>query len=215
MNAAPVIGIIGLSGSGKSHLAKSIVRAHPNILRMTAGRLLKRTLHTTGEKLRTTESDNVRNNQYELVKALANERAGQLERPVLLEAHAFIDNDSELIDVPADVMASLGLAGIILVDAPATAVLRRRLLDSRKRPRRTLAELRSQRRHLRELGETYKSALDIPLLRIDSGNRARAIAFVDAVITHWNSPGLEANEALESNGSEPEMTAFGVPRQGY
>lgn len=188
MNAAPVILIIGLSGCGKSHLAKSIMRARPDILRMTAGSLLKRSFHTTGEKLRMAESDHVRDNQFELASALASERAEQLERPVLLEAHAFIDNDRELVDVPTDVMASLGLAAIILVDAPATAVLRRRSLDTRKRPRRNLTELRMQRRRLRELGERYTSALDIPLLKIDSGNRARAIAFVDAIITSWNSP---------------------------
>ncbi|QCB53933.1 AAA family ATPase [Sphingopyxis sp. PAMC25046] len=188
MNAAPVIAILGLSGSGKSHLAKAIVRARPGILRMTAGSLLRRSFHTTGEKLRTAESDHVRDNQFELASALANERAGQLERPVLLEAHAFIDNDRELVDVPTNVMASLGLAAIILVDAPATAVLKRRSLDKRQRPRRNLTELRLQRRRLRELGEIYASALSIPLLKIDSGNRARAIAFVDAIITSSNSP---------------------------
>lgn len=190
MNAAPVIAILGLSGSGKSHLAKSIMRARPNILRMTAGSLLKQAFHTTGEKLRTAQSDRVRDNQFELASALASERAGQLERPVLLEAHAFIDNDRELVDVPTDVMASLGLAAIILVDAPATAVLGRRSLDTRMRPRRNLTELRMQRRRLRELGERYTSALGIPLLIIDSGSRARAIAFVDAIITSWNSPSM-------------------------
>lgn len=182
MNAAPVIAILGLSGSGKSHLARTIARARPNLLRVTAGGLLRRSFHTTGEKLRTAQSENVRDNQFELANALANERAGQLERPVLLEAHAFIDNDTELVDIPTAVMASLGLAAIILVDAPATAVLERRAGDTRKRPRRSLVELRRQRKRLRELAEVYASALDIPLLRIDSGDRARATSFVDAIL---------------------------------
>lgn len=186
MNAAPIIAILGLSGSGKSHLARTIVRARPSILRVTAGGLLRRSLHTTGEKLRTADSDDVRENQFELAKALAEERAGQCDRPVLLEAHAFIDNDRELVDVPTSVMASLDLSGIILVDVPATTVLERRAIDIRKRPSRSLAELRQQRRKSRGLAEDYASALDIPLIRIDSGDRARALAFIDTILAEYS-----------------------------
>lgn len=188
MNTAPVIAILGLSGSGKSYLARIIARSRPDMLRIQAGALLRRTFHTTGEKLRTAQSDDVRENQFELANALLNERDGQFGRPVLLEAHAFIDNDRELVDVPMAVMASLDLAGIILVDAPATTVLKRRTVDTRVRPRRSLVKLRQQRRRLRELAELYASTLDIPLIRIDSGDRENALVFVDTIIAQSSPP---------------------------
>ncbi|MCW2339161.1 adenylate kinase [Sphingobium sp. B2D3A] len=181
MTKGPVIAILGLSGSGKSYLGRSIVRARPEYLRLSAGGLLRRSFHTTGEKLRTAEGGDVRENQTELVGALAEARVGQWERPVLLEAHSFIDNDRELVDVPVEVMASLELAGIILVDVPAEQIATRRNTDKRKRPQRSLAELKRQCVRSKSLANGYASDLGIPLVAVNSGEKERALAFLDAL----------------------------------
>jgi adenylate kinase len=179
----PVVAILGLSGSGKSYLARSIVRARPEYLRLSAGSLLRRSFHTTGEKLRTAEGEEVRENQIELASALAEARAGQWKRPVLLEAHSFIDNDQELVDVPSEAMASLGLAGIILIDMPAEQIAARRQTDKRKRPQRSLAELKRQRVRSTRLANGYAADLNIPLIAVRSGERERVLAFLDTLTT--------------------------------
>lgn len=181
MIKGPVIAILGLSGSGKSYLGRSIVRARPEYLRLSAGGLLRRSLHTTGEKLRTAEGDDVRENQTELARALAEARAGQWKRPVLLEAHSFIDNDRELIDVPSEVMASLDLAGIILIDVPAEQIAARRQTDKRKRPQRSLSELKHQCARSKKLARCYAADLDIPLISVNSGERHRVLTFLDTL----------------------------------
>ncbi|WP_179041993.1 ATP-binding protein [Sphingobium lactosutens] len=189
MIKGPVIAILGLSGSGKSYLGRSIVRARPEYLRLSAGGLLRRSLRTTGEKLRTAKSDDVRENQTELAGALAEARAGQWKRPVLLEAHSFIDNDRELVDVPAEVMASLELAGIILVDVPAEQIAARRSTDTRKRPQRSLAELKHQCARSKSLANGYAFDLGIPLIAVNSSEKERVLTFLDALEA---SPPLEA-----------------------
>lgn len=181
MIKGPVIAILGLSGSGKSYLGRSIVRARPEYLRLSAGGLLRRSFHTTGEKLRTAEGDDVRENQTELAEALAEARAGQWERPILLEAHSFIDNDRELVDVPVEVMASLELAGIVLVDVPAEQIAARRTTDKRKRPQRSLAELKRQCARSKSLANGYASDLDIPLIAVNSGEKERVLTFLDTL----------------------------------
>lgn len=179
MSLGPVVAILGLSGSGKSHLARSIAKARPEFLRLSAGSLLRSFLHTTGEKLRTADGADVLENQSRLADALADARSGQMDRPVLLEAHSFIDNDRELVDVPVEVIASLGLAGILLIDVPAADVAARRTKDIRKRPRRTLAELKCQRDKAKQMAQDYASELNIPLISLGSDERDKAIRFVD------------------------------------
>lgn len=189
MIKGPVIAILGLSGSGKSYLGRSIVRARPQYLRLSAGGLLRRSFHTTGEKLRTAAGDDVRENQMELSRALVEARAGQWERPVLLEAHSFIDNDRELVDVPVEIMASLELAGIILIDVPAEQIAARRSADTRKRPQRSLAELKRQCARSKSLANGYASDLSIPLIAVNSSEKERVLTFLDE---------LEATPPLEA-----------------
>lgn len=181
MRPGSVIAILGLSGSGKSYLARSIAKARPQFLHLSAGDLLRNLLHTTGEKLRTADGAAIRGNQLQLAEALAKARDGQMERPVLLEAHSFIDNDRELIDVPLEVMASLDLAGILLIDVPAAEIAARRESDTRKRPRRSVSELNRQSVRSRKLAKGYATRLRIPMISVASGEQARAIEFVDQI----------------------------------
>lgn len=182
MTPAPVILLLGVSGVGKSRLARRIAQARPDILRLTAGGLLRANLHTTGEKLRTAPSENVRRNQQALGEALQAERAGQWERPVLLEGHGFIDNDRELVDVPTQVMRGLAPSAIILLDAEAFEVVQRREHDTRKRPARTVAEIGQHLQHARDLAHQYATELGVPICVITSADAASAIVFFDKIV---------------------------------
>ena len=78
-------------------------------------------------------------------------------------------------------MASLELAGIILVDVPAEQIATRRNTDKRKRPQRSLAELKRQCARSKSLANGYASDLGIPLIAVNSGEKERALAFLDAL----------------------------------
>ena len=116
MIRGPVILLLGPSGSGKSYHAQQISLARPAVLALNAGELLRQSFKTTKEQLRTASGAAIQENQSELSEALSRARVGRWSRPVLLEAHTFIDNDRELVDIPAESIAALEPKGILAID---------------------------------------------------------------------------------------------------
>ena len=140
-------------------------------------------MRTTGEKLRTGPKDNIVSNQSALVEALAAERKGRWEQPVLLEAHAFIDNDHALVDVPVEVMEALGVTGLLSLAASAREVANRRQHDTRKRPERSVAELDRQQKHSLEVSGEIARKLQVPLQILDPKDLNVALQFIDLVLS--------------------------------
>lgn len=182
MSVGPTVALLGVSGSGKSRLAARIVAARPEFLRLSAGRLLREALHTTGKALRTAPSDDVLRHQGRLVEVLQDAREGRREQPVLLEAHAFIDNDRELVDVPVDVMRALNVSGLLVLVASPEIIHARRATDpDRRRPDRTIEDLARQQEHMLALARGYASALPAEMEVVESGSVAGALRFVDGI----------------------------------
>ena len=182
MKVGPTIALLGISGSGKSWLTARILAKRPEFLKLSAGRLLREALHTTGKALRTAPSDDVLRNQDKLVQLLRDARKGRQERPVLLEAHAFIDNDRELVDVPVEVMRALDVTGLlVLVASPKTIYARRAADPDRRRPGRTVEDLAHQQEHMLALAWAYARELPARILVVDSSDVAGALHFVDAI----------------------------------
>lgn len=176
-----VVILLGVSGVGKSRLANEIGASRPDILRLSAGGLLRKHLRTTSEKLRTAEKQGVQENQLALAEALACERRDQEGRPVLLEAHSFIDNDQELVDVPAEIIGSLKPSGIILSSTTAKKLARQREMDERKRPARAVSELKEHLNHARVLARGYSEVLRIPMIEVEGAERDRALEFISSL----------------------------------
>ena len=103
---------------------------------------------------------------------------------MLLEAHSFIDNDRELIDVPTAVMRALDIAGLLVLEAPADEIRHRREHDRRRRPIRSVAEIKAQQRHSRTLAQMYATDLSIPLNFIGPSDVSVAISFIDQVASN-------------------------------
>lgn len=183
MTAAPLIALLGISGVGKSHLARLLLRTRPDLLRLSASSLLKSRLHTTGERLRTASGPAVASNQFALVDALAAAREGAWDRPVILEAHAVIDNDRELVDVPLQVMEAMGVSGILSLVAQPDTILARRAHDHRLRPERTALELTAQQERSRSMARHYAVGLNVPIAEVDSADVASSLQFVDHVLS--------------------------------
>ncbi|MBM3099349.1 AAA family ATPase [Gluconobacter cerinus] len=176
-----VIILLGVSGIGKSTLSREIQSLRPDILCLSAGTLLRKYLRTTSEALRTAEKQDIEKNQWVLAIALANERRGQEDRPVLLEAHSFIDNDQEFVDVPVEIIASLKPAGIILISTTPNRLARQRERDDRVRPKRTLSALSKQIFHSRELALYYAKVLRIPNIQIENRQFKLALDFINSL----------------------------------
>jgi len=181
MISPPVIGLFGISGSGKTHLARRIVEMRPEMLRVSASTLLKSAHRTTGERLRTANAERVVDNQKALASALHEWRDARGLHPVLLEAHALIDNDRELVEVPFEVIRAIDLAAILSIEADPVEIAERRRRDDRNRPIRTIDELGRQQAHSLELTSSLSKWLGIPFQRASSHDLAAAVRFVDQV----------------------------------
>lgn len=187
MSVGPTIALLGVSGAGKSRLASRIVSARPDFLKLSAGKLLREALHTTGKALRTAPSSDVLRNQERLVQVLRATRSGRVERPVLLEAHAFIDNDHELVDVPVAVMRAMDVSGLLVLVVPPETIRGRRAADAdRRRPDRTAVELARQQDHMLALARGYSRELPARMLVLDSGDVASALRFIDEICADTN-----------------------------
>jgi adenylate kinase len=177
----PVIGLFGISGSGKTHLARRIVEMRPEMLRVSASMLLKSAHRTTGERLRTANAERVVDNQKALASAFREWRDAHEPHPVLLEAHALIDNDRELVEVPFETIRAIDLAAILSIEADPVEIAERRRRDDRNRPVRTIDELGRQQARSLELTSSLSKRLGIPFQSTNSHDLAAAVRIVDLV----------------------------------
>lgn len=181
MRLGPLIVLLGISGVGKSYLARRIFLRRPNILCLSAGALLKDALAEDPEQLRTANRDVVLKNQMILADAVRTARNHRWKQTVLLEAHSVIDNDQELIEVPIDAMRAIQVAGIILIEEPASDILRRRDADMRSRPARGLRELEDQQQLSNAVTYQYADALSAPIQKVSSGDSETALKFIHTI----------------------------------
>lgn len=141
MISAPVIGIFGISGVGKSWLCGVITSRQPKFLHLQASSLLRSALGMSGEQMRTASSSEIMMNQQALSTALLDARKGQEDRPVLLDAHSVIDNGIELVRIQPQDIQPLCLTKMLFVQEDPQIIERRRSMDTRNRPKRTSKEL--------------------------------------------------------------------------
>lgn len=161
--SAPCFIIFGVSGVGKSTACERFVAEYPNFLYARASSLISAAAHADTDTLRRSTKDQILKNQWMLVDALSEFRAGRETRPVILDAHAVIDNDEELIEVPTEVIRKLCPTGLVLVDSKSATLAARRKRDARQRPVRNKMQLDRELNAERSAVKMYSRALDVPL----------------------------------------------------
>lgn len=157
--------VFGVSGVGKTSACSAFTQRHPNWLFVSASTLLKAAKGATGERLRTADSQSIVDNQLVLADAVRQFRSGRVERPMLLDAHAVIDNDRELVRVPVEVIRALQPSLFVLLEAPAQVVLERRLADTRQRPVRDVASIERELAAERSAVADYSVDVGVELLK--------------------------------------------------
>lgn len=175
MEPGRTILIFGVSGVGKTSSCEDFVSRRPEWLYLRASSLLASATGETPETLRTETAWSIKSNQGLLGDALRAARTGREDRSVLLDAHAVIDNDNGLVEVPVEAVANLGADAIILLEASAEELAIRRLKSLRPRPVRTIeqlkleiiAESRAVAAYCRELNIPCASAMVVAGFRLD------------------------------------------------
>lgn len=155
--------IFGVSGVGKTHSCRDFIARHPHYLFTSASTLLSEAKEMSGEQLRTASPKEIGNNQFLLVEAFLRFRKEKIEWPVLMDAHAVIDNDSELVPIPIEIIKGLQPDLLILLEASAHEVASRRSADKRKRPARDISWIEREilEEHAAVMG--YSTALGVEM----------------------------------------------------
>lgn len=156
--------VFGVSGVGKTTTCRSYVTRNPNWLFTSASTLLKIALGVSSESLRESSSCNIEENQYLLGKALSSFRGDRRMVPIIIDAHAIIDNDHELVRVPTSAIRQLDPDLLILLQASPTQVLEHRTNDKRARPLRTIGQIEQEIQAEEETVRIYAKELDVRLI---------------------------------------------------
>lgn len=175
--------VFGVSGVGKSRACSDYVDRNPDWLHLRAGELLSRLTGESPENLRTALDEEVVANQGLLSLAVTRARAGREHHPVLVDCHAVIDNDDDLVVVPAGTVVALAPDGIILLEHDAAEVSMRRIIDLRVRPSREPAAIAREAVLERNTVEGYAASLTLPLVIARTEVGFRLDASVDAVLS--------------------------------
>lgn len=138
-----IIGLFGLSGSGKSFLSNQFKKEFPYFYCCSASSLLRGLDRPiTPDEIGT---DDLRINQYSLKNGIKN--LSTEYNFIFIELHAIIEyNVNETYIVPNNILQSLGLDQIYLLDPAADLIMKYRQNDTSKhRYSKTLEELESLR----------------------------------------------------------------------
>jgi adenylate kinase len=155
--------VFGVPGVGKTTACASYVARHLDVLHTSAGALLKAAKGIDGDALRTEAAQDILANQTLLEAAVTHFRMGREDVDLLIDAHSVIDNDSEMIEVPVNIVRTLRPDGLILLEASPELIFSRRRDDLRPRPRRTVEELGLEMAAARTACEKYAVELKLPL----------------------------------------------------
>lgn len=155
--------IFGVSGVGKSVASARFAAADPNFVHLRASELLSEALGTFPELLRTASENKILRNQLLLADVLERRMTDIVDPIILLDGHAVIDNDRNLIRIPLEAVAALRPDGMLLLEASPETVLLRRRASERALPDRSLPELAAELSKEREAVLEYQQALGVPL----------------------------------------------------
>jgi adenylate kinase len=163
VKAGSTILVFGVSGVGKTSSCEDYAKRHPSWLYLRASALLAQATGETPEALRTEAAVSIKLNQSLLGQSLYAARKRHPDRSILLDAHAIIDNDKTLVEVPLDAVENLHADGMILLEAHAEDLANRRSHARRQRPARSIKQLERESAAERKAVVAYAAKLRIPL----------------------------------------------------
>lgn len=155
--------VFGVAGVGKTTACEAYASKHPEFLYYRASALLSAGRGISAEALRTSEAREIERNQELLGKQLKALRCDHPERPLLIDAHAVIDNDLQIVRVPIEAVASMRPTGLALLEAAPETIVARRRSHPQSRPQRTAEAIAREIAAERDTVLSYAAELDLPL----------------------------------------------------
>lgn len=134
-----IIGLFGLSGSGKTHLSNEFKDKHEDFFCTSASNLLKASKRPIS--LKHLDTTTLELNQLFLIERLA--QLKKVHKKVLIELHAVMENkNGEYYKVPKQILNLLNLDLMIFLDTPVNQILKQRNEDTTKiRPYKNIEQL--------------------------------------------------------------------------
>jgi adenylate kinase len=147
-------------------LCRAFVAYRPEFIHLTASNLISQSTGKTVEELTTATSDEILRNQIVLSRSLEAEARKLNGSNIILDGLCVIDNGTQLVVLPTEVIALFRPTALILLEAEPEEILRRRAKDHKYRPLRTAAELANQMEVNRATVRRYAHNLEIPFASI-------------------------------------------------
>ncbi len=169
---AKAVGLFGVSGVGKSHMAREYTSSAPDVLHVTASSLLNKARDMSSGDLRVRNTAELKSNQELIIWALDKIRSEFPNNKIIFDGHLVLDTDHGLKAIELSVFRKLDLAGYIhLVEPNIEALVRRRLNDKKRdRPVRLVEYLREYQSKSIALCKDYALALGRPQETIHAGD---------------------------------------------
>jgi len=164
-----LIAVFGISGVGKTTLIDRFIRTHRNWQPLSASSLLVKLTGQDSHELRALDRQRIECNQSALIEAVCRQRTAEPGSNWLLDAHSVIDNGSEWVIVPLQVIAHINLDGLIFVHDDPLKILARRAADpQRLRPLSSLKRVEEEQTVAVQTCEMYSTQLRLRLHRIEA-----------------------------------------------
>lgn len=169
-----IVALFGISGVGKTTLARAVRELVPNMLHLQASELMRAALGQSSEALRTAPSDTIDRNQLVLIEAFRIEQNRHPDAPILFDGHSLIDTPGGLVDISAEVILALTPSHIVFLrDEPAQILARREEDRNRTRPPRTTLQIAESQSRALNNAQAYAETGKLPFLLLQPGENLR------------------------------------------
>jgi adenylate kinase len=179
-----VLAVCGLSGVGKSWLISRFASANP-VVHVQASQLLREAKAaisgsvTTSEELRIGA---VLDNQALLIRAFSAKISNAVQ-PIIFDGHCVVDDGSQLVEIPVEVIAALSVSGLVFVKSQPGAIVERRLKDiARTRPARTVEEIGLHQNRAMLVCVDYAKRLRLDLHVVQAGDEESFASAVASIL---------------------------------
>lgn len=153
--------VFGVSGVGKTTACRHYVARHPNYVHLSASALIREATGASVADLQLASVDRLLANQSILHDALEAKLRNSGVSNFILDGQCVLDNGKELVVLDVELVAPFSPAGLILLEASAQEIVRRRAADERQRPYRTEQEILVQIQMNRDAVQSYAVDLGI------------------------------------------------------
>jgi adenylate kinase len=180
-----------MSGVGKTTMLANFAAGAATWRHIIASEILRQSVRQPDEALRLASKEQMIDNQRTIIEGVKQIQERSADRNILLDAHCVIDNDVELVTVPASVIEPLHPSFLIcVVDDPINVLERRMSSGLRLRPQRTAAQLGIYQELVKTTCESYAKLLGIGFASVsatDAGAFAALIDSLESGVGHRNN----------------------------